>query len=178
MMNAMTPDQYKIVQPTMMILYFMWGSLWSLVAWHYGQAARATWRAENGKWAECLKDFFAPFSWAIRDILCRLTRRPGFCGTEIPSRYSNGHTLRFAIFLGSLTPAVFGFFFISMDRTNRSLLDMAVTAIFIATSILAAGGHLFLAYKVRPYAWQILVLAYTLLIFLGLPATVFLAAAT
>ena len=173
MSGAMTAEQYDLVRPLMIVVYLMWGILWGLVAWHYGAAAFASWRREKGRWRDALRDLLGPFTWAVRDTLCRwrILGGPKFCGTEIPSRYSNGHNLRFAIFLGSLTPMTFGFFFLRLDRSDWSLFDVAINVLFVTSSVIAAGGHLFLAYKIKPYAWRRLVLLSLAVVTLGLPVS-------
>ena len=160
MYQVVDPRTLEVVRPILVALYVMWGSLWALTAFHYGRAAMASWKVAGGSWRSVPRDLAAPFTWAVRDTLCRwgLFKGAAFCGTEVPSRYYKGHLLRFAIFLGSLSPVLWGFYFLNIDRSDWSSVDIVVNAAGVALSILAAGCHLFLAYKTQPNSWRRLVL--------------------
>lgn len=163
MFQTVAPEVYFILRPIFTACYLMWAFLWMRVAWYYGQAAYVSWRISNGHWRFVFNDLFQPFWWAIKQTLCRWSMFKGkaFCGVEIPSPYEAGHLLRFSIFLGSLTPITFGIQFAELDRSEWNYLKLFTTLFFASTSILAAGGHLFLAFRSRPEAWRKLVVRCT-----------------
>lgn len=158
-MSPISHDTYAFVRSFQISSFILWGTLWGLVAWHYGRAAFTSWQCAGGRWRDAIWDLVDPFWWAIREQMCRWNMFKGatFCGHEIPTKYERGHLLRFSIFLGSLSPVVWGLGFALQDRTGETLLELIVKLIFVASSCLAAGGHLFLAYRGTPHGWRRLV---------------------
>ena len=159
MMKMVSPEVYLAVRSIFLALYLLWAFLWARVMWYYGYASYTSWLANGGRWRFVFHDLLQPFWWAIKETLCRwnLFKGKAFCGTVIPSPYEPGHLLRFSIFLGSLTPVVFGLQFGELDRSDWNIMRVIVTLLFVWSSILAAGGHLFLAFRTRPDAWRKLI---------------------
>jgi hypothetical protein len=171
MQTGISAGAYAALRPVYVGLYAEWCVLWLLVAWYYGRSAYSNWKLAGGSWGRVLGDVAAPFVWGLRDSLCRwgLVRAAPYRGTQIPSKYMPGHILRFAIFLGSLTPIMFGSYFAYMDRSHWSPLDVTVTFVAVSSSILAACYHLFLAYRSQPRKWQNMVTASVAWLLLGPP---------
>lgn len=159
MFDAIPPGAYLVFKPIYTACFLMWAFLWARVAWYYGTAAYGSWVTAGGKWTHVITDLFQPFWWAFRETLCRTRffRGANFCGTTVPSPYEGGHLLRFSIFLGSLTPITFGLQFAELDRSTWTWYNMITTLFFALLSIIAAGGHLFLAFRSRPESWRKLV---------------------
>lgn len=159
MMKTVSPEVYLAVRSIFLALYLLWAFLWARVMWYYGRAAYTSWLANGGRWRFVFHDLLQPFTWALQQTLCRykLFKGKEFCGTIIPSPYESGHLLRFSIFLGSLTPIVFGLQFGELDRSDWTFMRIFITMVFVWSSIIAAGGHLFLAFRTRPEAWRKLI---------------------
>ena len=160
-MPHLVPESYFWVRPMFTSVYLLWAALWARVALYYGRASYASWLASGGQWRHAVSDVLSPFWWAIKATVCRLSllRDKDFCAVgEVPNPYENGNLLRFAIFLGSLTPIAFGITFADLDRHDWTLARIVSTMLFASSSILAAGGHLFLAHRRRPEAWRCLVM--------------------
>jgi hypothetical protein len=164
MFQTVAPEAYMVIRPIFTTIYLMWAFLWMRVAGYYGLAAYASWISNNGRWRFVLSDILQPFWWAFKQTLCRwrLFKGAQFCGTEIPSPYESGHLLRFSIFVGTWTPFTFGLQFAELNRSTWTYFQLCFTIIFASTSIIAAGGHLFLAFRSRPEAWRKLVVRCTL----------------
>lgn len=164
MFEPVAPEVYQVLRPIFTACFLMWAFLWGRVAWFYGFAAYGSWLSNGGRWRFVLNDLFQPFWWAFKQTLCRwrIFRGAQFCGTQIPSPYESGHLLRFSIFLGSLTPITFGLQFGELDRSDWTHAKIWSTLFFASTSILAAGGHLFLAFRTQPEAWRKLVVRCTI----------------
>lgn len=157
MLGTVDPAAYGFVAALYPSFSLLWGFLWLLVARYYGGAAYASWRQSGGRWGTALADMTGPLTWALRESLYRWKLRPrrdGGSPQEIPSAFTPGHHLRFSIFLGSLTPSIFGLGFAFLDRSDQSLMRISIVILLEIFSILAAGGHLFLAYRYEPERWR------------------------
>lgn len=158
MLEVADPQVLAVLRPFFISAYLLWGALWVLVAVHYGAAAHFSWREQGGRWSAVLRDTTAPVMWAFRQLLRDVgLRAPEPTPPTVPHRYTPGHILRFAVFLGSLTPAMFGFYFWQLDRSRWATLDVYVNLLMVALSVFAAMGHLFLAYRAVPKRWKALV---------------------
>lgn len=140
-------------------VYFLWGLLWGLVAYHYGRASLVTWKQQGGAWKRAVKDMVAPYTYGWKKFLCwsGLVKDKDFCGVELPTPYTIGHYLRFSIFLGSLSPFFMMFLITTTDRDRWSYLSFFSATAILLVSTMGAGGHLYLAYKTRPGAWSRLI---------------------
>jgi hypothetical protein len=158
--SPVDPALYVYVRAVFTSIYLLWAALWGVVCYHYGKSSYVSWKVADGRWRNVVGDVLQPFWWAIKESMCRwkLTRGASFCGNAIPNPYNPGNLLQFAIFMSSLTPIAFGLQFSDLDRSTWSWFHLAVTAAFATMSILAAGGHLFLAYRNYPNSWRKLVM--------------------
>jgi hypothetical protein len=158
----MSATQMLIIRSIFASAYLFWGIMWSMVGYYYGRTSYVIWAAGGHRWRDAVPDILSPFTWAVRTTLCRwgLLRGEQVCGAQlsVPNPYESGALLRFAIFLSSLTPVYFGLFFFDLDRSDWTVQKMIATVICVTVSIVAAGGHLFLAYRNRAEAWRKLVM--------------------
>lgn len=157
MVYVADPGTGWLLPPLLAALYALWSAAWLAVAYHYGKAAYISWRAAGGKWGRAVAEVLQPFAWALRAAVCNLApfKRSALCTVEqVPSPYSSGHLLRFAIFLGSLTPALWGMFMLVQHSSHLTSADHAVNLAGLCISIVAAASHLLVAYKSRPRAWS------------------------
>lgn len=131
--------------------YVLWGISWLLVALSYGKAAYVSWAASRGTWSQVIPDIVRPFAWGLKSAYRRAV---GGIPTAYPDKYEPGHLLRWAVFLGALVPALWGAFFITLDRSTWSSSDHVLSALGVSISTLAAWSHLWLAYREKPALWS------------------------
>lgn len=167
LVTNMTPESpldffFSAVYPTLSLL---WGTLWLMVAFHYGGAAWATWKLEGASWRRIFCDIFDPLMHAVMSFICRFPRlakllrihTPKYAGGMVPTT-SPGNILRFAIFVASMTPISFGFAFAFIHVWHEDIWKLLLTLLFMTTSILGALGHLFLANRGNPRRWSNIVM--------------------
>lgn len=146
-----------VLKPLLAALYVLWSFSWLAVAWNYGCAARASWRAAGGTWRAAPADFFSPFTWALRSAACRLpfVNLFAFCPVpaEVPTRYERGHMLRLAIFMGAVKPVLWGWLVLKYLTHDLSQPEYILSILGLFISVLAALSHLLLVYKSSPRAW-------------------------
>ena len=154
MLEVADPQVLAVLRPFLIASYLLWGAVWALVALHYGAAAHFSWRQQGGSWRAVLRDITSPVMWAFRQLLRDVgLRAPEPLPATVPHKYTPGHILRFAVFMGSLTPAMFVFYFWQVDRSRWATLDVSVNLAMVLVSVAAAVGHLFLAYRAVPRRW-------------------------
>jgi len=122
------------------------------------------WRQSGGKWRNSLSELASPFVWGIKNFFNRKTsvKNDGLYRV-MPMVYPPGLLLRFSIFLGSLLPVLIAFLFIVQGFRPVNGVSPILIFFGMSLSILAAGGHLFLAYRWSATAWGNLVFLGTLL---------------
>jgi len=151
------PQVYAYLNSLLSVLYLQWGIVWAFVAWYYGLSSYASWRGGGGTIGSIVQDVAAPYVWAFRDAARRLglgSSRPVGDSDHIPSKYQAGNQMRFAIFLGSLTPVLFGFYFVEFQRSDWTWTEITVNLVGVMISILAGLSHLFVAYRASPARWR------------------------
>ncbi len=162
MHEVIDPRVYEILRPVYVGLYWEWALLWCLVAWYYGRSAYASWRAGGGSPGRILCDLTQPLWWGLQHLLARagLRRNANVLAAQtVPSTYGGGHLLRWAIFVGSLTPVMFGFMFADVQRSHWTNTQLWLTLAAVSLSCLAALSHLLLAYRTQPLRWGAVVAA-------------------
>ena len=144
----------------------LWAALWIKVGFHYGRAAFHTWRLNGATWKTVCCDVFDPLMFAGRDFLARYRWARRLFGIKqyeyasglIPTS-SPGNILRFAIFVGSITPVSFGLGFAFVDMWRADVWKLIVILVFMVSSILSALGHLFLVHRSSQRHWANIVTA-------------------
>lgn len=139
----------------------LWAVLWTKVAYHYSYAASVTWSESNATWKTMCRDLFDPLVFAVRDYFCQWAWGRRIFGlecddfsTKLVPTTSPGNILRFSIFVGSLTPIVFGWLFVFSTDWSAAGWKLILGLVFIFTSILGALGHLFLAHRANRRRWS------------------------
>lgn len=151
----------------------LWAVLWMKVAYHYSHAASITWHESNATWKTMCRDLFDPLVFAVRDYFCQWRWGRRLFGLdctiegEMVPTTSPGNILRFSIFIGSLTPIVFGWIFVFTSVWEGPLWKLLVGLVFILTSIFGAMGHLFLAHRGNRPRWSKIVTYTFTWLFLG-----------
>lgn len=158
-MPNLSLDPYLVGQAIFAPMYLLWAYLWAKVAYYYGQASYVGWLANGGRLRDAIPDVLSPFSWAFKVTAYRLGLLEGDKNPPppVPHRHENGAILRFAIFLGSLTPVCFGIQFAELDRHGWTQSQFMLTVLFMTSSFIASLTHLFLAMRHDPNGWRRLI---------------------
>lgn len=139
-------------------LYTSWATVWAFVAYSYSGATYKSWRSQDGRFTSIPKEISSFVRWfflgTYQDVRHGFHRWP----ERIPERYTSGHLLRFFITLGAFVAGVMGIGTAMVDRqpwANGWAMAIYCAVLF---SVIAALGHLSVAWVDCPRKWRLLVI--------------------
>lgn len=138
-------------------LYTTWAIVWTFVAFTYSGATYKSWRAQNGRFRSIPKEIIGFIRWFFFNTYQDV--RHGFHDypEAIPTHYTSGHLLRFFITLGAFVAGVMGIGTSMVPRDAWSYWIVVPIALAVTFSIVAALGHLSVAWVNQPRRWRLLV---------------------
>ena len=138
-------------------LYTTWATVWSFVAVTYSGATYKSWRLQDGRFRSIPMEIAGFVRWFFFNVYQDV--RHGFHDypEAIPTRYTSGHLLRFFITMGAFVAGVMGIGTSMVERSAWSEWIIWPIIFAVSFSIIAALGHLSVAWVHFPRKWRLLV---------------------
>jgi hypothetical protein len=140
-----------------------WSITWFTVMYEYGRAALIGWRLQGGTLQASFRGLVKFFEWYFErlgsDVISMFQRgRP-----EMPTidlKYEKGHYLRLFIGMSAFTSGLMGALSSTADRSSWPLWLRLMILGALLVSIVAAFGHLYVAWSHTQRRWRLYVLAF------------------
>lgn len=140
-------------------LYIAWSTTWLLVMVEYGRAAHYSWRDDGGRWADVPRNACRFVRWYLTSLGDDLVH---WWRYEMPPIVEPGHSgryLRLFVGMSALGSGVLGLMTSLVDRSAWPWWQHVIVFSVVALSLIAAQGHLALAWSRHPRRWRLFVFA-------------------
>ena len=149
-------------------LYVAWSTTWLLVMVEYTRAAHYSWRDEGGRWRDVPVNLLRFARWYFTSLGDDIIH---WWKTGLPPLVEPGHSGRFLrLFVGmsAFNSGVSGIATSLVDRTQWPWWQHGVVLGAVSVSLIAAQGHLALAWSRHPRRWRLFIFASALWMPVGL----------
>lgn len=149
-------------------LYLTWSATWALVMIEYGRAAHWSWRADGGRLRDLPGGALAFARWYFTSLGDDLFHwwRTGLPPIVAPE--NSGRWLRLFVGMSAFNSGLSGLVTSLVDRTSWAWWQHTLVLFGVTASVVAAQGHLALAWTRHPRRWRLFIAGSALWLPVGL----------